>query len=208
MSAQSATVFVVDDDQAVRQSLEMLIKSVGHTVQTYRSAQDFLDAYDTEKPGCLVLDIRMPGMSGLELQKTLRQRHIDIPTIFITGHGDVPVAVRALKDGAFEFLEKPFSKQMLLEHIRDAIKADEERRTQRGASNKMEARMSSLTERERQVMDLVVEGKVNKEIAAALGLSKKTVEVHRANVMQKLQADSIAELVKLVVSVRSSTPPP
>jgi len=208
MSAQSATVFVVDDDQAVRQSLEMLIKSVGHTVQTYRSAQDFLDGYDPEKPGCLVLDIRMPGMSGLELQKTLRQRHIDIPTIFITGHGDVPVAVRALKDGAFEFLEKPFSKQMLLEHIRDAIKADGERRTQRGASNKMEARMSLLTERERQVMDLVVEGKVNKEIAAALGLSKKTVEVHRANVMQKLQADSIAELVKLVVSSRQSPPAP
>ncbi len=208
MSAQSATVFVVDDDQAVRQSLEMLIKSVGHSVLTYRSAQDFLDAYDPEKPGCLVLDIRMPGMSGLELQKTLRQRHIDIPTIFITGHGDVPVAVRALKDGAFEFLEKPFSKQMLLEHIRDAIKADEERRTQRGASNRMEARMSSLTERERQVMDLVVEGKVNKEIAAALGLSKKTVEVHRANVMQKLQADSIAELVKQVVSTRQSPPAP
>lgn len=208
MAAQSATVFVVDDDQAVRQSLDMLIKSVGHDVQTFRSAQEFLDAYDPQRPGCLVLDIRMPGMSGLELQKTLRQRHIDIPTIFITGHGDVPVAVRALKDGAFEFLEKPFSKQMLLEHIRDAIKSDESRRSQRGASSEMEARMSSLTERERQVMDLVVDGKVNKEIAAALGLSKKTVEVHRANVMQKLQADSIAELVKLVMSNRQSPPAP
>ena len=208
MAAQSATVFVVDDDQAVRQSLDMLIKSVGHSVQTFRSAQEFLDAYDPQKPGCLVLDIRMPGMSGLELQKTLRQRRIEIPTIFITGHGDVPVAVRALKDGAFEFLEKPFSKQMLLEHIRDALKADDERRAQRGASDAMETRMSSLTDRERQVMEMVVQGKVNKEIAAALGLSKKTVEVHRANVMQKLQADSIAELVKIVVSNRQSPSAP
>src|SRR5215470_10794826 len=203
MAVQDATVFVVDDDQAVRQSLDLLIKSVGHRVQTFRSAQEFLDGYDPARPGCLILDIRMPGMSGLELQKTLRERQIDIPTIFITGHGDVPVAVRALKDGAFDFLEKPFSKQLLLENIRDALKTDAEHRRRRGQKDGVTTRLACLTEREKQVMDLVVAGKVNKEVAAALGLSKKTVEVHRANVMQKLGVDSLADLVKLAVTAQA-----
>src|SRR5262245_60341000 len=187
MAAQESTVFVVDDDQAIRQSLQMLISSVGIGVKTYRSAQEFLESYDRSLPGCLILDVRMPGMSGLELQRTLRERDINIPTIFITGHGDVPVAVRALKDGAFEFREKPFSKQLLLEHIRDALKQDAEIRTRQNRQEGVAARMAALTDRERQVMSLVVTGKVNKEIAAELGLSKKTVEVHRAHVMQKLK---------------------
>ncbi len=202
MPAPQATVFVVDDDPAVRKSLETLLKSVGLPVETFRSAQEFLAGYEPERAGCLILDVRMPGMSGLELQRTLRERGMDIPTIIVTGHGDVPVAVRALKDGALEFLEKPFSKQMLLEHIREALKRDAAQRDQRGQQGEIAARLALLTDRERQVMDLVVAGKVSKEIAAALGLSKKTVDVHRAHVMQKLKLESVAELVELVMIAR------
>lgn len=200
MAGPNATVFVVDDDHAVRKSLELLLKSVGLSAATYPSAQEFLDAYDPSSPGCLVLDVRMPGMSGLELQRTLRERGVEIPTIVITGHGDVPVAVRALKDGALEFLEKPFSKQMLLEHIREALRHETRRRAQRDRAVDAGERLAALTKRERQVLELVVAGKVSKEIAAELGLSKKTVDVHRAHVMHKLKVESVAELVQLVVS--------
>jgi two-component system response regulator FixJ len=210
MSLPQATVFVVDDDPAVRKSLETLLKSVGLNVETFRSAQEFLAGYDAARPGCLVLDVRMPGMSGLELQRTLRERGLDIPTIIVTGHGDVPVAVRALKDGALEFLEKPFSKQILLEYISQALKRDAAGRDRRGQHQELAARLARLTDRERQVMDLVVAGKVSKEVAAALGLSKKTVDVHRARVMQKLRVESVAELVELVVTSRlgAATSPP
>lgn len=209
MAAPEATVFVVDDDPAVRKSLETLLKSVGLSVETFRSAQEFLAAYDPARPGCLILDVRMPGMSGLELQRTLRDRGQDIPIIIVTGHGDVPVAVRALKDGALEFLEKPFSKQMLLEHISEALKRDVAGRDRRGHHEEIAARLALLTDRERQVMELVVAGKVSKEIAAALGLSKKTVDVHRAHVMQKLKLESVAELVELVMIARlGATAPP
>ncbi len=202
MDAPNSTVFVVDDDHAVRKSLELLLQSVGLTAEPYRSAQEFLDAYTPDRPGVLVLDVRMPGMSGLELQRALRERGIDIPVIIVTGHADVPVAVRALKDGAGEVLEKPFSKQMLLEHIRAALQRDAQQREQRGQHDRISARLAQLTQRERQVMDLVVAGKVNKEIAAALGVSKKTVDVHRAHVMQKLNVESLAELVELIVTSR------
>jgi FixJ family two-component response regulator len=202
MVAKNPIVFVVDDDQAVRKSLEMLITSVGLHAETFPSAQDFLNAYDPSRPGCLVLDVRMPGMSGLELQKSLKDRSMDVPTIIITGHGDVPVAVRALKSGAFEFLEKPFSKQMLLEHIREALNKDAENRSRRTKQDEDSAKFATLTEREKQVMELVVEGKVNKQIAAKLGLSKKTVEVHRGHVMHKLKVESVAELVELVITSR------
>jgi two-component system, LuxR family, response regulator FixJ len=202
MANPSATVFVVDDDPAVCKSLETLIRSVGLPAQTFRSAQEFLNGYDPSRRGCLVLDIRMPGMSGLELQRTLRERQMEIPIIIITGHGDVPVAVRALKDGAAEFMEKPFSKQLLLENIREALRKDAERRDHAGKHREVTSKLALLTERERQVMDLVVAGKVSKEIAAQLGLSKKTVDVHRAHVMEKLQVETLAELVERVVTAR------
>lgn len=206
MDAQ-ATVFVVDDDHAVRKSLDMLIRSVGIPVETFPSAQEFLAAYDPRRPGCLVLDVRMPGMSGLELQRHLQDQGMHLPVIVITGHGDVPIAVRALKNGALEFLEKPFSKQLLLEHVREALQRDAARRADRTRLSSVESRLASLTDRERQVMDLVVAGKVSKEVAAALGISKKTVDVHRSRVMQKMQVESVAELVELALIARQAAAP-
>ncbi|MBW7906654.1 MAG: response regulator transcription factor [Phycisphaerae bacterium] len=197
------TVFVVDDDPAVRKSLELLMRSVGLPVQTYRTAQEFLDRHRPEQPGCLVLDVRMPGMSGPELQRHLKETGADLPTIIITGHGDVPVAVRAMKDGALEFLQKPFSTQLLLEHIRAALDRDVERREALARRSSVAARLAALTERERQVMELVVSGKISKEVAAELGISKKTVDVHRARVMQKLQVQSLPELVELVLTQKA-----
>jgi two-component system, LuxR family, response regulator FixJ len=203
MRDNQPTIFVVDDDHAIRQSLDVLIQSVGLRVETYASAQAFLEAYDPARPGCLVLDVRMPNMSGLELQTTLKERRIGLPVIIITGHGDVPIAVRAMKAGAMEFLEKPFSKQLLLEHIHEAIARDACQRDERARCTLVEARLSQLSARERQVMDLVVGGKVNKEIAAELGVSKKTVDVHRSHVMEKMQADSVAELVEQAILARA-----
>lgn len=202
MATQNPVVFVVDDDQAVRKSLEMLIASVGMQVETFAAAHEFLEVCHPSMAGCLVLDVRMQGMSGLELQKALKERDIDLPVIIITGHGDVPVAVRALKLGAFEFLEKPFSKQILLEHIREAVEVNSVARSRRAQHEQASERFTALTERERQVLDLVVEGKLNKQIAARLGVSKKTVDVHRAHVMHKLNVESVAELVELVVTSR------
>ncbi len=199
------TVFVVDDDHAVRQSLELLIRSVGLRAETYASAQEFLDALDPARPGCLVLDIRMPGMSGLELQRYLRERNIGLPIIMVTGHGDVPVAVRALKNGAVDFIEKPFSKQLLLERIRDSLDQDGRLRQEQARQAGIQNRLKSLTPRERSVMELVVSGKSNKEVAAELGVSKKTVEVHRAHIMQKMEAESLAELVEQAVTVKLLT---
>ena len=196
------TVFVVDDDYAVLKSLDALIKSVGLKVETHPSAQEFLDRYDPERAGCLVLDVRMPGMSGLELQRTLNERHIGLPVILITAHGDLPIAVQAMKAGALEILEKPFSKQLLLEHIQKALAEDARRRGERGRHSTIEARLAAVSARERQVLELVVAGKVSKEIAAALGLSKKTVDVHRAHVMEKMQVESVAELVECVTTAR------
>jgi FixJ family two-component response regulator len=196
------TVFVVDDDQAVRKSLDMLLKSIDRSVKTFASAQEFLDRYDPQEPGCLVLDVRMPGMSGLELQRALKERGVEIPIIIITGHGDVPVAVRAMKDGAVEFLEKPFSKQLLLEQIGEALRRDAERRVAHAKHSEVEGRLDALTKREREVMELVVAGRLSKQIAAELEISKKTVDVHRCRVMQKLEVDTVQELVELVLSWR------
>ncbi|HMQ15751.1 MAG TPA: response regulator [Phycisphaerae bacterium] len=202
------TVFVVDDDPAVRKSLELLMRSVGLPVQTYRTAQEFLDRHGPEQAGCLVLDVRMPGMSGPELQRHLKETGADLPTIIITGHGDVPIAVRAMKDGALEFLQKPFSTQLLLEHIRVALDRDVERREVLARRSSVAARLAALTERERQVMELVVSGKISKEVATALGISKKTVDVHRARVMQKLQVQSLPELVELVLTHKADRDAP
>jgi two-component system response regulator FixJ len=198
----NATVFVVDDDPAIRQSLRWLIESVGLNVKVFSTAQEFLEGYDPSTPGCLVLDIRMPGMSGLDLQNELATREIQVPIIIITGHAEVPVAVRALKAGAMDFIEKPFSDQLLLDRIRRAIEVDAQSRRVRSEQAEVAARLGQLTPRERQVMDLVIAGKANKVIASELGLSPKTVEVHRAHVMKKMQVASLADLVRLGMMAR------
>lgn len=198
----NATVFVVDDDPAIRQSLRWLIESVGLNVKVFSTAQEFLEGHDPSTPGCLVLDIRMPGMSGLDLQNELATREIQVPIIIITGHAEVPVAVRALKAGAMDFIEKPFSDQLLLDRIRRAIEVDAQSRRVRSEQAEVDARLGQLTPRERQVMDLVIAGKANKVIASELGLSPKTVEVHRAHVMKKMQVASLADLVRLGMMAR------
>ncbi len=194
------TVFVVDDDPAMRQSLRWLIESVNLSVETYAAAQEFLAAYDPSRSGCLVLDVRMPGMGGLDLQDELRSREIEIPIIIVTGYAEVPTAVRALKGGAVDFIEKPFSDQLLLDRIQQAIASDRQARARQAERAELSARVAQLTPREREVMQLVVGGSSNREIAAELGLSVKTVEVHRARVMEKMKVDSLAELVRLVLS--------
>lgn len=193
-------VFVVDDDSSLRKSLEWLIKSVGLSVETHASAQSFLDRYDPARPGCLVLDLRMPGMSGLELQTKLTEQDIDIPVIMITGHGEVPTAVRAMKSGALDFIEKPFSDQALLDRIQQAIEQDARTRKQHRFRRDALRQIEVLTPREREVMDLVVGGLPNKKIASELSVSEKTVEVHRAHVMKKLSAPSLADLVRLALA--------
>jgi FixJ family two-component response regulator len=203
-----STVAVVDDDKAVRDSLQWLVESVGLKARTYESAQRFLEDLDRDEFGCAVLDIRLPGMSGLDLQDRLNERGKDIPTIIITGHADVPVAVRAMKAGAMDFIEKPFSNQMLLDRIRDALEADDAHRSTAQQVEQIETRMSRLTPREREVMQLVVQGRLNKQIAADLGLSHKTIEVHRAHVMEKMEADTLADLVRMAVVLESPTPEP
>ena len=184
-------VHVVDDDEALRDSLRWLLESARHCVATYATAESFLATYDPERAGCLVLDIRMPGMSGLELQDELKRRGHTIPIIFVTGHGDVPMAVNAVKKGALEFIEKPFNDKAFLVLIKNALAFDAE--TRRAA-----ARLVTLTRREREVMELIVTGKRNQDIAAKLSINIKTVEAHRANVMRKTGVGSLAELVQLV----------
>lgn len=195
------TVFVVDDDPAMCSSLRWLLQSVGLSVETYATAEEFLAAYDPQRAGCLILDVRMPGMSGLNLQEELAARDIILPIIVITAYAEVPTAIRALKSGAVDFLEKPFSDEILLERVREAIETDREARKIRLERAAVAARFDLLTPREREVMALVTEGKANKVIAAELGLSPKTVEVHRAAVMDKMQADSVADLVRLAIAL-------
>jgi two-component system, LuxR family, response regulator FixJ len=190
-------VYVVDDDPAMRSSLRWLIESVGLPVRTCASAQEFLRTYTPGDPGCLVLDVRMPGMSGLDLQAELAARKIKIPILIITGYAEVPLAVRAMKAGAFEFIEKPFSDQTLLDRIRAAVAKDEVDRRQRALRDEVRRRLGLLTPRERDVIERVVVGNSNKIIASELSLHQKTVEVHRAHAMQKLQANSLAEVIRL-----------
>lgn len=192
-------VFVVDDDPAVLDSLSLLVRSVGLQVETFVSARDFLDAYDPGRPGCLVLDVRMPGMSGLELQERLEELGSTLPIVFVTAYGDVPMAVRAVKAGAVDFIQKPFRDQDLLEKIGRAIDENARLREETTTIEAIAARMDSLTPREREVMEHVVAGRSNKAVARELGLSQRTVEVHRARVMEKMQADSLADLVRMVL---------
>ena len=191
------TVFVVDDDAAVRESLCWLVESAGLNAESYATAQAFLEAYDPRQPGCLVLDVRMPGLSGLDLQEQLAAQGIMLPVIIITGHGEVPMAVRAMKGGAIDFIEKPFSDQLLLDRAREAIAQDAQNRVEQARRAEVAARLALLTPREREVMEMVVSGKANKQVGASLGISQKTVEAHRAQVMRKTRADSLAKLVQL-----------
>jgi len=193
-------VFVVDDDQAIRSSLKWLIESVGLQVETYASADEFMRSYYPGRAGCLLLDVRMPGMSGLELQEHFAKNDIHIPIIIITGHGDVPMAVRAMKAGAIDFIDKPFNDEMLLESIRNALNVDKRRRELQGRRAEIAARLAHLTPREHEVMEMVTDGRSNKEIATELGVSAKTVEAHRARVMEKMEASSLAELVRMVLT--------
>ncbi|MES9938431.1 MAG: response regulator transcription factor [Sedimenticola sp.] len=198
--SNQATVFVVDDDQAMRNSLKWLIESIGMDVETYDSADEFIRNYYPGRAGCLLLDVRMPGMSGLELQELFIKQQINIPIIIITGHGDVPMAVRAMKAGAVDFIEKPFNDELLLESIRNALLLDVEQREVQAGRAEIASRLAHLTPRELEVMEMVTNGKSNKEIASALGVSAKTVEAHRARVMEKMEASSLAELVRMVIS--------
>ena len=195
------TVFIVDDDQEVREALELLMQSVGLATETFSSAQGFLDQFDPERPGCLVLDIRMKGMSGLDLQERLGQESSHPPVIIITGHGDVPVAVRAVKAGALDFIEKPFNDQVLLDAVHRAIQQDAERRGQISRLADIRARLSRLTPREREILDLVVAGKRNKVIAIDLGISQSTVEAHRAKVMEKMEAGTLSDFMRMMLAV-------
>ena len=197
------TVFIVDDDQAVLNSLRWLLESAGHTVETFTSAPQFLDRCNTSLGGCLLLDIRMPGMDGIELQEELNARGFDIPIVIISGHADVATAIRTMKAGAIDLIEKPFADQELLDRIDRALRIEEARSSRRSDKSRVAACLEQLTPREREVMDLVVTGSSNKQIAEELHISNKTVEAHRAKVMKKMEAESLAGLVRDVLSVSS-----
>jgi two-component system, LuxR family, response regulator FixJ len=206
------TVFLVDDDAEVRQSLGRLLASVNLPCRSFGNAKEFLDTYQPAWPGCLVLDVRMPGMSGIELQKHLIAKGVAIPIIIITGHGDIPMAVDALQRGAVSFLEKPVRPQQLLDQIYQALARDVQRRQIDKKQDALSAQIKLLSAREREVLDGVVAGKSTKEIAAVLGLSPKTIDFHRAKIMEKMQADSVASLVRMVLSIGDAKeqpgPPP
>jgi FixJ family two-component response regulator len=196
------TVFIVDDDDAVRRFLTGLIRSIDLGVEAYASAKEFLDAYQPGRPGCLLLDVRMPGMSGLELQRELAERAIDLQVVILTGHGNVPVAVQAMKAGAVDFIEKPFNNELLLDRIQTAVAQSLRSDSAREKHGETLRRLDTLTPRERQVFELVVSGETNKSIAHRLTISGKTVEIHRANVMRKMRARSLASLVHMAVNLR------
>lgn len=194
---RAPTVFIVDDDRNILQAMQFLLRSVQLPCEVFASGEAFLERFDPEWPGCLVLDIRMPGVSGLELQERLLKAGGTLPIIFVTGHGDVPMAVEAMQKGAFDFVQKPYREEDLLERVQAALGSDRRARDERAKRAEVEARLKSLTAREREVMELVVTGKPNKVIAYELGVSQRTVEIHRARVMDKMQARSLADLVRM-----------
>ena len=193
------TVFLVDDDQAYRQSLRFLLEEAGLSVADFDSAAAFLEAFEPRNPGCLVLDVRMPEMTGLQLQEYMVDERFNLPIIFITGHGDVPMSVKAMKSGAMDFIEKPFEAQLLIRAIRQAFARDRDKRLSQARKYLIQDMYGRLTLREREVMRLVVAGKSNKQIASALSVSHRTVEVHRARVMEKMESHSLPELINMAV---------
>lgn len=195
-------MYVVEDDEAVRDSLELLLKSDGKPVKTYESATAFLKDYSDKMAGCIVLDIRMPGMDGMELQKKLNEKHSILPIIFVTGHGDVPMAVDAMKEGAVDFIQKPYREEALLEKIEAALKQDLEQRKSLDEKQEIIRRIKSLTPREHEIMDRMIAGQANKVIAIELEISQRTVEIHRSRVMHKMGTHSLAHLVRMVLSVK------
>jgi len=202
MTEYSPTVFLVDDDEAVRDSLGLLMKSVALDHRSFASAGEFLADYDPDCPGCLVLDIRMPGMSGMELQQKLIEMRAILPIIFITGHGDIPMAVEAMQRGAVDFIPKPFRDHELLDRINGALEDDRINRDTLLEREEVEKRIDKLTPREKEVLELVVQGKANKVIAGDLDVSQRTVEIHRARVMEKMMARSLAQLVRMVMQIQ------
>jgi two-component system response regulator FixJ len=199
MSPADATVFIVDDDAAVRDALQLLLRSVGLASEAYASADEFLGRFDPDRPGCLLLDVRMPGISGLELQQRLKERMSSLPIIFLTAHGDIEMAVKAVKAGALDFIQKPFRDQDLIDKVHCAIREDAQSRSQIREATEIQSRIESLTPRERQLLEMVVAGRANKVIASDLNISQRTVEIHRARVMKKMKADSVTDLVRMVM---------
>jgi FixJ family two-component response regulator len=197
MSAERSVAFVVDDDVSMREALRNLLRSVGVEVETFKTAQEFLSTRRPDAPGCLILDVRLPGLSGLELQRQLIEEKIQIPIIFITGHGDIPMSVRAMKAGAVEFLTKPFRDQDLLDAVLQALNRDRAARRQRAEVAELRGRYEALTSREQEVMVLVVRGLPNKQIAGALAISEPTVKLHRGRLMHKMEAESLADLIRI-----------
>ena len=202
MTDTQQTVYVVEDDEAVRDSLELLLKSDGKPVKTYDNANAFLKDYSETMAGCIVLDIRMPGMDGMELQKKLNEKHSILPIIFVTGHGDVPMAVDAMKEGAVDFIQKPYREEALLQKIEAALEQDREQRKTLGDKQEILRRVKSLTPREHEIMDRMIAGPANKVIAIELEISQRTVEIHRSRVMHKMGTHSLAHLVRMVLSVK------
>ena len=198
---QSPTVYIVDDDPAVQQALRLLFRSAGYRAELFSSAVQFLEAYHRNMTGCILLDVRMPGMSGLELQEALNARLSLLPVIFMTGHGDVPMAVAAMQSGAIDFIQKPFDDQELINRVAQALSQDAHTRGVLEEKHEIRKRLESLTPREREIMDMVVNGMANKVIAGDLKLSQRTVEIHRARVMEKMSAGSLAHLVRMVIAV-------
>jgi len=197
----SPTVFVVDDDEPVRDSIAMLLETVELPYETFASAQEFLNAYQRDRTGCLVLDIRMPGMSGLELQDHLQKIRSPIPIVFITGHGDIPMAVEAMKRGAVDFIRKPFRDQELLDRIKEALSLDHDQRAAYQNLEEIRTRVGTLTPREFEVFQRVADGQANKVVAIELGISERTVEIHRSQVMQKTRARTLADLVRMKLNL-------
>ncbi len=196
------TVFIVDDDEQVRNALSLLMESVGLNTESYASAQEYLDQFDVDKPGCLILDVRMPGISGLDLQARLAAERIHPAIIIITGHGDVPMAVRAVTAGAVDFIEKPFNNQSMLDTVHKAIERDAIQRGESLRIQDIEARYNELTPREKEVLQFVIEGKRNKIIAADMNISQSTVEAHRSRVMEKMAAETLSDLMRMALTLK------
>jgi FixJ family two-component response regulator len=205
MSSEQPVVFIVDDDASVRKGLTNLMRSVGLKVEAFGTAQEFLAANRPDAPGCLVLDVRLPGLSGLDLQRQLLEADIQMPIIFITGHGDIQMSVEAMKAGAVEFLTKPFREQALLDAVQQAIERDREGHAQRAALAELRGRYQTLTSREQEIMTFVVRGLLNKQIAGELGSTEATVKVHRAKLMHKMKADSLADLIRMAEKLGVAT---